>query len=373
MMYRFRSIFYLLTILICFGVFLLLTFKPVTVFYSIPDDTYKIADDPQQETVEPKIILMWTTFFSQPDYLPKPGPDVGCTIQDCILTSDRKLFNRSGMVIFHWIDTSLSDLPRYRVPGQKWILFVLESPHHTDDLSVYNGIMNLTATYRLDSDIYTPYKSYRKLNSSELQALRQRPKVDYSVGKKHMVAWFVSNCHTASKREDYVKELSKHIEVHIFGACGDHQCTPKMSPECYNNVSQEYRFYLSFENSNCKDYVTEKYYHILLMSSMLPVVLGGANYSQVGPPNAFIDVAEFPQPAKLAAFLKELANDSVRYNKYFEWKEHYTLPGRDWICNVCELLHGPQVESVAKSDLSKWWSKEAQCKKWEDGKFVPIN
>jgi hypothetical protein len=31
--------------------------------------------------------------------------------------------------------------------------------------------------------------------------------------------WFVSNCHTFSAREDYVEELSKHVNVTIYGRC----------------------------------------------------------------------------------------------------------------------------------------------------------
>lgn len=41
---------------------------------------------------------------------------------------------------------------------------------------------------------------------------------DYSQGKTKKVAWFVSNCGTLNKREDYVKELSKYIDVDIYGS-----------------------------------------------------------------------------------------------------------------------------------------------------------
>jgi hypothetical protein len=36
---------------------------------------------------------------------------------------------------------------------------------------------------------------------------------DLRGSKNRPIAWFVSNCDSESKREDYVRELQKHIEV----------------------------------------------------------------------------------------------------------------------------------------------------------------
>ena len=78
------------------------------------------------------------------------------------------------------------------------------------------------------------------------------------------------NCDTKSKRELYVKELQKYIDVDIYGKCGPLKCPdnpkvydPRMNKECYDMLEQNYKFYLSFENIFCKDYVTEKLFNIL--------------------------------------------------------------------------------------------------------------
>ena len=58
-------------------------------------------------------------------------------------------------------------------------------------------------------------------------------------------------------------------------------------------LERQYKFYLSFENSLCPDYVTEKLYNPLLYSTV-PVVYNGADYeSMMAPRHSYIDVRNF--------------------------------------------------------------------------------
>ena len=76
-----------------------------------------------------------------------------------------------------------------------------------------------------------------------------------------------------------VKDLKAFIDVDIFGRCG------KPCPTHYKNntygckeiISKEYKFYFSFENSVCTEYITEKFFETLKFN-IIPVVLGGGNY-----------------------------------------------------------------------------------------------
>ena len=63
-----------------------------------------------------------------------------------------------------------------------------------------------------------------------------------------------------SLREYYIAELSKYINVDIYGKCGK-RFEDNEDPRFTDN----YFFYLAFENSQCKDYITEKLYTILRM------------------------------------------------------------------------------------------------------------
>ena len=62
-------------------------------------------------------------------------------------------------------------------------------------------------------------------------------------------------------------------------------------------------FYLSFENSLCEDYVTEKLW-AWLRRDIVPVVMGQANYSAIVPPHSVINALDFSEPRDLANYLK---------------------------------------------------------------------
>ena len=54
----------------------------------------------------------------------------------------------------------------------------------------------------------------------------------------------------------------------IFGTCGSGRC----DEEC-DHIERDYMFYLSFENSLCDHYVTEKLWN-WLKRDIVPVVMG---------------------------------------------------------------------------------------------------
>ena len=78
----------------------------------------------------------------------------------------------------------------------------------------------------------------------------------------------------------------------------------KMSKDCdMREVINAYKFYLSFENAYCNGYVTEKLSKYLMVYTIIPVVYGWADYSQVAPPHSVIDVRDFKSPKDLAKYL----------------------------------------------------------------------
>lgn len=229
-------------------------------------------------------------------------------------------------------------------------------------------------TYRSDSDFYTPYgkivRTSKELpdNLEEFIANFGSENSDkITETKKHSVAWFVSNCDTPSNRMEYVKALQKLIQVDIFGECGPLKCSRSDENSCWKNVEENYYFYLAFENSICKDYLTEKFFNSM-NTSVVPIVLGGANYEEIAPKNSYINAwVDFKNPADLARFLQGLIDSPEKYSEYFWWKEFYRVTSVDsrsiakYQCEVCKKLQ--ESGTSVYNDLSEWWEHKSKCKK----------
>ena len=144
--------------------------------------------------------------------------------------------------------------------------------------------------------------------------------------KNKLVLWLVSRCETDNKREEYAKTLNKYIPVDIYGECNWTETLNLEQPDSkisFWDVYKPYKFYFAFENSNCYDYVSEKFFRALRYS-LLPIVMGGTtNYEKFAPQNSYIDVNNFQSPLKLAEYLKYLDENDDEFRKYFEWIHDY--------------------------------------------------
>lgn len=301
-------------------------------------------------------ILFWTPFFSDKNWSGLLVENYSC---GCYLTDDRRMLKHSQRVVFHWRDLSVNDFPpKYK--NQKWVWFLLESPEYTHKKTVLNSVqrhIDCTATYRLDSDFYHPYGCSHNLPVNYQNTVN-------SCRKRRSVAWLVSACSTASQREKYVEELAKYIDVDIYGKCGQ-DCDDKPIP-CHQHLEENYLFYLSFENSICKDYLTEKIYKILPLN-MVPVVLGGADYERLLPNNSFINAAKFKSPKELALYLHKVKGDEKLCKSYFTWKSNYvknTSLCPNTACSICKAAKSNTKCRSFNSSLVKWWYDEANCITW---------
>jgi alpha-1,3-fucosyltransferase len=349
----------------------------------------------------PIVILYWTKFFETNDFEVGLGskPFAECdnkiiSHSSCLTTTDRGLFNDSDAVIFHGRDLHANDLPpaAWRRPHQQFVFYLLESPVHTDlsmlNQPVFIHYFNRTMTYRRDSDIVElhPYGRLRCIHRPAVSAAvfnscAEFPALSASDGKpsttgpalpassssqknknkNRTIAWFVSNCQSNSQRESLVRKLSQFIAVDVYGKCGNgsHRCSNKS--ECDRLLSDSYRFYLSFENSLCPDYVTEKLYRPLAHDTV-PVVYGGSNYSFYLPSGSYINAMDYKSPEDLADYLKKLMIDDALYLNYFKWRDQYQViqsPLDGW-CHLCQLLMDPpdveKNKTKSYANMAEWWS-----------------
>ena len=269
-------------------------------------------------------------------------------------------------LLFHAMDFQFK--PWHRRPDQVYVIYDMESPHYTHRLFYTKGdYYNWTATHDPKSDFWMPYFQFRKKEKpgfpprfipTTLPQMKYRRKSDEA-----MVAWVASRCSSASKREQYVNILQRYIKVDIFGYCGK-QC----SKNCHKDLAETgvYKFYLSFENSACRRYITEKARNPL-NTGLVPIVYGGLqhqDYVDQLPPHSFIDVRNFKSPKHLADYLFYLDRNDTAYMEYHAWRRDYEFGARgfeDFLCWVCNGLHNQTMMRPHSVNFEQFWSEETSC------------
>lgn len=358
-----------------------------------------------------KYLLYYTKFFESEDWYTgfgrKPFIDSQCPVDNCYLTANKSLLSNVNMfdaVLFHIrnINEEAAKFETWhklvieRDPRQRYVMFTLESPANDEfPYNSFDDFFNWTMTYRLDSDFPSPYGSMDLKNNNKLSDdqsagfdFRKIGMKDYAIPtnlsdsieittskfqrKKSLVAWMVSNCYTASRREAYVFELQKYIQVDVYGDCINAvspknkllSCPKRLKDECWDMINEKYKFYLAFENSFCDEYITEKFWKIMERSDVVPVVFGGADYSQVAPRKSYIDTRDFSSAKELAEYLIFLDNNEQERLRFLTWKNAFrATPSTNKqvqlkkICSICEALNSPLNKWPEKSypHIQDWW------------------
>lgn len=340
--------------------------------------------DDQNSANKSKMILFWTTFYGA-NVWSKLRMDLNesCPNSNCQLTTDRRLLNESDAVIFHFWNDELDVLPAFRTSNQRYVYLNFESAvrsrNRIPSEKIPPNFFNWTATYRLDSDFFGKM-FYGFQFESQLTVLVEPNNLTSYYGlniitKTKMAAWFVSNCHTSVNREEYVRELSRYIPVDVFGKCLENHksCPLKKNPQnqplyyvkndCDTMLEKDYLFYLSFENSFCPDYVSEKFFRAF-ESGTVPVVFGGANYSLFAPPHSYINARDFQTPKLLAEYLIKLSQNLDLYSRYFHWRGEFNLKRDSGWCNLCKMLNNPHAERKSYPVIEKWFLDKYPCENY---------
>ncbi len=343
---------------------------------------------------ETKTILVWNAAERAEVRSFGKGKDVFAN-QNCSYTRCEIVDNRMERPLEHYdaivvvFNSEFTSANQVKMPGfqyerkksQRLVFFTQEPP--TALLPHYNmtqlaNFFNWTMTYRSDADIRLLYgriipKENAPRTLEEVKQLREKDRdsvVKPSHNKTKTIAWMVTHCDTHGQREAFIEELVKYIEVDVYGPCGTLSC-PRHSiyisvPSCYDLLESTYKFYLSFEKTICPDYVTENFFKTL-GRNIVPIVYGGADYTQHAPPHSYIDARKF-KPKELAGFLKILDENDDLYNEYFWWKDYYSVEStldersRHAFCDLCQKLHEAEDgDYQSYPDLDSQWGNGNQC------------
>ena len=316
-----------------------------------------------------RTILLWNSWFSWNDYMFGLGRRAfqdKCGTDQCQTTTDRTQHDKSDAVVFfaallHYDNES--EIPQRSHPEQVYVYFNTEPPaKFQTNLSKMEWNFNITISYMYDSTIQWPYGKVIP-RVGDYQQMTKFQIAD----KNRTIAWMVSICRDVNIRMTYYKELNKYIDVDVYGLCGKLKCPEKNrgTTECIKYISKSYKFYLAFENSHCVDYVTEKAFRSL-QYDLIPIVMGGANYTKYLPPKSYIDVKDFQSPKHLAEYIIHLDNNPDEYMKYFDWKRYYTvvndIPNSDRVfCELCELLRKKR-SFLLDYKVADWWENDTCIK-----------
>ncbi|XP_037068902.1 alpha-(1,3)-fucosyltransferase 7-like [Pollicipes pollicipes] len=321
------------------------------------------------------LVLYWTPVFHAAVNGDGMKPFAHCPVNNCVGTNDRRFLSRARAVLFHGYDISMWDVPHERTVDQLYVFWSHEAPPMLNvAFGALNSAFNLTMTYRLDSDVVSPYFEVIRRNRSATVAPAEGAGPTASGaptppgGPEPTVAWVASHCTTPSRREQYVAELQRYLPVHVFGACGTRECGDPAKRRdtlaCFRQLVGNYTFYLAFENSLCRDYITEKLFRALQVG-LVPVVRGAprASYAAVAPPDSFVHVDDFAGPRELAAHLRHLARNASALTRLTAWRDSFTVrPVEGW-CRLCARMLQPDGPVPARyDDLRRWWNDGSHCR-----------
>ena len=99
--------------------------------------------------------------------------------------------------------------------------------------------------------------------------------------------------------------------------------------------------------------------------NVVPIVMGGANYTKLAVPGSYINVMDFKTVKQLAEYLQYLDKNNTAYNEYFDWRLKYKAfggkPNRS-LCEICKMYVAKSpLEPKVYDDLAAYWVKKGRC------------
>ena len=333
----------------------------------VSTDEFKTVLRGNYRRSRPKILL-WTTFFGQMQWY-EESKNVFSEIcySDCTLTANRSDIESADAIVFHLNDITWGgdvrnilryQFPSYRRPDQVWVLHNLEPITMVwGSFSDWQGLFNWTWSYPRGSDVFAPYGQMRRLTAEESRDVNSPEKVksvlnyDYFGDKnKPGGITMISHCSDDSRRYKIIEKLRSYINIDVFGNCGE-PCPGDYS-SCLN-LLQPYQFYFALENSDCRDYISEKYWRSL-ERRQIPVVAWKLPMEGLVIPNSYINVYDFEDLDKAGAYIKKVSENRTLYNGYFKWKGTHTIDPPNGYCLLCDKLKDSNMPSQVYYDMNSW-------------------
>lgn len=304
-------------------------------------------------------LLVWVHPYG--DTSPLPDCDKRFGIRGCRLTDDRNAYREADAVVIHHRDvadgSSLPTEPRPR--AQAWIWLNYESPTHSPNLTLFEGVFNLTMSYRTDSNIFLPYGCLVPRGHGNEGGAALCASTPSRLLRPYLLAWVVSHWSESHARVAFYRELSRHVDVDVYGDVYEGEPLPRGEGSVVRVVSQ-YQFYLALENSQHTDYITEKLWNAL-QAGAIPVVLGPSreNYERFLPPEAFIHVDDFSTVLGLVQYLHTLWGNAELLRHHLDWRDRFSIHQPEFwtehYCTACKAVRERRGRTAVVHDLEQWF------------------
>ncbi|XP_045179557.2 glycoprotein 3-alpha-L-fucosyltransferase A-like [Mercenaria mercenaria] len=296
-----------------------------------------------------------------------------CKYNNCKMSFDRTDANKSQAIIFDG-----RFMPRKlrftRPDGQVWIFAAHESPltYGAGGNWWYKNteyIFNWTMTYDRDNtDIFLPYGEILKRKHKERRDFKS-----IAQNKNKTLLMIASHCSTHSKRQEYVNELKKYIDVDILGSCGKKwNCGTHFTHDenCFQILNTTYKFYLAFENALCHQYITEKFYENFNYDLIMLTRGGSKEESKIFfPKGTYVATEDFKSIKDLGTYLKTLTVN--KYAALLKRKSQFYSPGylqvyQRALCDICERMNFEDKYSKTIENITNWAFGSQPCLKSQD-------
>ena len=333
----------------------------------------KSAPDPakpvRKSMSDPITVL---NFFYLPQAMEQTNYKSMCNLTfDCIFSED------GYHTTYHWtkysailvfgnhalqrIETLIGNSSYKRNPEQIWIARGMESSIsglNFNGMNLFGNLFNLTAALSPKSTFQDSY--FTIVGKKELNKTMSHIEKEYDELKKDKdFCWMVSQCKIYNKRFDIATEIINNLpgKVHMWGTAVN-ECMPKLNktkiidhgPTERGTENSEFelskcKFYFAFENSNCSDYVTEKFSNALVYYA-IPIVNGWRETYAQQLPGSFIHVSDFEKIRSLVEYLTSLLVDRKKFFTYHKWRLRHEVLREDRFsvynslnCRICEKTY----------------------------------
>ena len=317
--------------------------------------------------------------YSHSDEWGRRSPDRwrNCAAQQlaCQITWNSTLAPQASALLIHAPDHRNETIPSVLLddPTRRPLYYFTDEAPPWFATPTFLSHFDMISTYDLLSDAPRPYilgpdllKKMRGFGQAALApGAHERLMRDLSAKLAHArstgaapIAWIVSNC--GADRSYYVAELMKHIPVDIYGAA--HCLGSTLTLPGRNDDDKEpenallrssYFFYLSLENHNCRDYVTEKLFRPL-NNQVVPIADGPTDYGPFLPTSrSALRLDDYDSPAELAAHISVLLHHLDEYAAYLNFSQlsdqfvQANDRSFDGWCELCEHAHRAKMQIKA--------------------------